>query len=61
MKKYTITVFSETGEKLLDDTFAAVDDDDAKRLGEARLSEKGYENYTHRCVSADATLLLFHR
>lgn len=61
MKKYVLTVFDKTGEKLLDDTFSAVDDVEAKKVGQNRLIEAGYSEYTHRCVSPDAKLLLFHR
>ncbi|MGM8212069.1 YhzD family protein [Virgibacillus sp. W0430] len=61
MKMYTLTVFSKSGEKLLDESFNAATDDEAKRIGEERLSNEGYQNYTHRCVTPDANLLLFHR
>lgn len=61
MRSYALTVFEQTGEKLLDDSFQAQNDDEAKEIGKTKLNEKGYENKTHRCVSPEAKLLLFHR
>ncbi|HLR09751.1 MAG TPA: YhzD family protein [Bacillota bacterium] len=61
MKTYTLTVFDKTGEKLLDESFTAENNDDAKTKGTQRLIEKGLSEYTHRCVSPDAKLVLFQR
>ena len=61
MKNYVLTVFSKKGEKLLDETFTADNDDDAKTVGEKRLEDEGYSEQTHRCVTEDARLILFHR
>ncbi len=61
MKNFVITVFSKTGEKLLDESFSAPNDEEAKNIGRQKLEEKGYSDYTHRCVTEDARLLLFHR
>jgi len=61
MKTYFLTVFSEKGDKLLNESFAALNDNDAKDIGENRLREKGYYHFTHRCVSETAKLILFHR
>ncbi|RYG72867.1 hypothetical protein EU245_08650 [Lentibacillus lipolyticus] len=61
MKTYALTVFDKTGEKLLDESFEAASNDEAKNIGQKRLAEKGYSEYTHRCVSPDAKLVLFHR
>lgn len=61
MKAYTLTVFEEDGDTLLDETFEARNDEEAKKIGKQKLREKGYEEKTHRCVSQDAKLLLFHR
>ncbi|RKQ31263.1 YhzD family protein [Oceanobacillus halophilus] len=61
MKNYIITVFDKTGEKLLDETFQAKDNNEAKTLGQQLLDEKGYSEHTHRCVSPEAKLVLFHR
>ncbi|MDC3413541.1 hypothetical protein NC797_09285 [Aquibacillus sp. 3ASR75-11] len=61
MKTYTLTVFEKSGAKLLDVTFEATNDEEAKKIGGNRLSEEGYLNHTHRCVSPNGKLLLFHR
>lgn len=61
MKTYTLTVFAKSGEKLLDENFSAANDQEAKSIGQSKLEEKGYTEHTHRCVSPDAKLILFHR
>ncbi|HLQ70828.1 MAG TPA: YhzD family protein [Bacillota bacterium] len=61
MNTYSLTVFSKSGEKLLDETFEAKNDNQAKDSGNERLAEKGYGEYTHRCVSSNGKLVLFHR
>ncbi|GAC90249.1 hypothetical protein KN10_0685 [Anoxybacillus flavithermus NBRC 109594] len=61
MKTYTLTVFEKTGEKLLDETFTAANDDEAKRIGEQKLKEKQFEHKTHRCTTSSGKLILFHR
>lgn len=61
MRNYVLTVFAPDGEKLLDETFTAPDDTEAKAIGEKKLQEKGYHEHTHRCVSPEAKLILFHR
>lgn len=61
MKNYILTVFSKQGEKLLDETIEAKNDDEAKTLGTKRLQEEGYEEHTHRCVAPNARLVMFHR
>jgi len=61
MAEYALTVFSKQGEKLLDETFTAQNDQEAKSIGQTKLKEDGYEEHTHRCVSPDARLVLFHR
>lgn len=61
MGTYYLTVFSQKGEKLLDDHFEAENDSRAKEIGKDRLSKDGYDEYTHRCVSPNAKLVLFHR
>lgn len=61
MQNYFLTVFSKSGQKLLDESFTATSDDEAKEIGKTRLVDEGYEHYTHRCVTADAKLILFHR
>lgn len=61
MAEYALTVFSKAGENLLNETFTAKDDDEAKSLGQKRLDEEGYMEHPHRCVSPNARLVLFHR
>lgn len=61
MRTYVLTVFKQTGEKLLDESFTAKNDDEAKEVGSARLAKEGYSDNTHRCVSPEAKLVLFHR
>ncbi|MBU5465599.1 hypothetical protein KQI49_01995 [Virgibacillus sp. MSJ-26] len=61
MKTYNLTVFDKLGEKLLDETFEAENNEKAKEVGTSRLNEEGYSEHTHRCVSPDAKLVLFHR
>ncbi|WP_249870185.1 YhzD family protein [Oceanobacillus saliphilus] len=61
MKSYALTVFDSSGEKLLDESFSATNDEEAKEIGKTQLEEKGYSEYTHRCVSPEAKLVLFHR
>ncbi|WP_042149206.1 YhzD family protein [Paucisalibacillus sp. EB02] len=61
MKTYVLTVFEKTGEKLLDESFPAANDQEAKKLGEERLAKEGFLEHTHRCVSPEAKLILFHR
>ncbi|MBP1947342.1 YhzD family protein [Virgibacillus litoralis] len=61
MRTYVLTVFDKSGEKLLDESFEATSNDEAKKIGQAKLDEEGYSEHTHRCVSPDAKLILFHR
>jgi hypothetical protein len=60
MKAYKITAFEATGKKILDETFEAESDEQAKTLGEQKLEEKGLSDKTHRCTSPSGTLVLFH-
>jgi hypothetical protein len=61
MKTYAITVFEKDGKTLVNETFEAKDDQEAKEVGTQLLNEKGYEEKTHRCVSPDGHLVLFHK
>ena len=61
MRSYALTVFEPTGEKLLDESFNAATDEDAKKIGAEHLAKEGYTEHTHRCVSPEAKLVLFHR
>jgi YhzD-like protein len=58
---YKLTAFDPTGEKLLDESFQAENDDQAKGLGEKLLIEKELSEKTHRCTSPSGKLILFHR
>ncbi|MCK1992973.1 hypothetical protein GW626_05200 [Peribacillus muralis] len=58
---YKLTVFEPSGEKLLDESFTAENDGQAKEIGQNLLNEKNYQDQTHRCVSPAGKLLLFHR
>lgn len=61
MRTYTLTVFENNGEKLLDETFTANNDDEAKEVATSRLEKDNYIESTHRCVTPDGKLILFHR
>ncbi len=61
MAEYVLTAFSKQGEKLLDESFAAENDAEAKVLGQNKLEEAGFSEHTHRCVAPNARLVLFHR
>jgi hypothetical protein len=61
MNTYTLTVFEKNGEKLLDETFEAASEEEAKKIGEQKLREKSYHEKTHRCTSSNGKLILFHR
>ncbi|PLT33775.1 YhzD family protein [Bacillus sp. V5-8f] len=58
---YKLTAFDQSGEKLLDESFQAENDDQAKALGENLLKEKDLYEKTHRCTSPAGKLVLFHR
>lgn len=61
MRTYFLTVFNPDGEKLLDESFTAENDNIAKKMGKEKLKEHGYSEHTHRCVNPEAKLILFHR
>jgi hypothetical protein len=60
MLTYKITAFEANGEKLLDESFQATNDVEAKAKGEKILQEKNLRDKTHRCVSPTGKLILFH-
>ncbi|MCU9595329.1 YhzD family protein [Caldibacillus thermolactis] len=60
MAIYKCTAFEKNGEKLLDETIEADNDSEAKKLAEKLLEEKNLLNKTHRCVTPEGKLLLFH-
>ena len=61
MKTYYLTVYNKTGENLLNDSFEAKNDEEAKEMGKKTLEEKQFNETTHRLVSPEGKLLLFHR
>jgi len=61
MKTYKLTAFDVSGEKLLDETIQATNDQEAKEKGSSLLAEKNLEETTHRCTSPSGKLILFHR
>ncbi|MBA2174579.1 hypothetical protein H0266_06610 [Halobacillus locisalis] len=61
MKTYFLTVFEKDGTNVLDETFEAEHDDQAKEIGTQKLEEKGFSEHTHRCVAPNGHLVLFHR
>lgn len=60
MNTYKLTAFEHNGEKILDESYQAENDIEAKKLGEKMLSEKSLSEKTHRCTSPSGKLLLFH-
>ncbi len=61
MRAYTLTAFEKNGEKMLDESFTAANDEEAKINGAKLLEENNYSTHTHRCVTSDGKLILFHR
>jgi hypothetical protein len=60
MKTYKLTAFEPNGEKVIDETFQAENDETAKELGTKMLTEKSLTEKTHRCTSSSGKLVLFH-
>jgi YhzD-like protein len=58
---YYLTVFEKNGEKLLDESFEAQSENEAKEIGQRKLEELNYTDKTHRCTSAAGKLVLFGR
>ncbi|MBM7715084.1 YhzD family protein [Siminovitchia sp. FSL H7-0308] len=61
MGTYYLTAFEKTGKTLLDETFEANNESEAKEKGNAILAEKGLLQHTHRCTTQAGQLVLFHR
>jgi hypothetical protein len=61
VKTYKLTAFEANGEKIIDESFQAGNDEEAKKIGEQLLEEKNLSEKTHRCTSPAGKLLLFHR
>lgn len=60
LKTYMLTAFDPLGKRLLNESFEAAHDHEAKAYGERLLSEKELLETTHRCTSPLGELLLFH-
>jgi hypothetical protein len=60
METYKLTAFEPTGEKVIDESFQAGNDDEAKEIGSRMLEEKNLSDKTHRCTSPRGKLILFH-
>ncbi|MCD7034842.1 hypothetical protein LRR81_11355 [Metabacillus sp. GX 13764] len=61
MGRYFLTVFEKSGEKLLDESFEAASEQEAKEIGAQKLEEKDYAKKTNRCVNDAGKLILFER
>ncbi|PFE05170.1 hypothetical protein COE15_07390 [Bacillus cereus] len=61
MGVYILTVFEKDGSKMLDESFEATTEAEAKSKGTSILQEKGLHEKTHRCTSSAGKLVLFQR
>lgn len=60
LRTYKLTAFEKTGKLLIEETFTAATDDEAKAKGNSMLEEKNLLEQTHRLASPAGKLLLFH-
>jgi hypothetical protein len=60
MPLFKLTAFDKNGHKLLDESFQAATEEEAKQYGERILKEKELLEKTHRCTSSAGKLILFH-
>lgn len=60
MRTYKLTAFEKKGKQILDETFTAETDEEARDKGQIILEEKELINQTHRLASPAGKLLLFH-
>ncbi|MBU9720734.1 MULTISPECIES: YhzD family protein [Bacillaceae] len=61
MAKYFITAYDKTGKHLLDETFEASNDKQAKELGIQRLEEENSLENPSRVVRSSGGLVHFHQ
>ncbi|MDA1476037.1 YhzD family protein [Bacillus changyiensis] len=61
METYYVTVFSPSGEALLNDHFEALNEKEAKEKGEHLLKEKQFSEHTHRIVNSSGKMIAFQR
>jgi hypothetical protein len=59
MQLYKLTAFEQNGEKIIEQSFEAANDQEAKEIGEKLLKEKDAYEKTHRCISPVGKLVLF--
>jgi hypothetical protein len=59
MKVYVLTAFAKDGAKLLEESFEAMTEEEAKQRGEKILQQNGV-THTYRCTSSSGKLILFH-
>lgn len=60
MNTYTFTAFDKAGKLLAEEKWEYSSDEEAKRLGEKQVEEKGFADTTHRLVNTAGKLILFH-
>ncbi|MGI2329436.1 YhzD family protein [Planococcus sp. YIM B11945] len=60
MRTYKLTAFEQTGKLIMEETFTAATDEEARDKGRALLAEKELLDQTHRLASPAGKLLLFH-
>lgn len=60
MKTYKLTVYEQTGKLVVEETFAAATDDEAKVEGTKFIEQHAAEEKTYRLASPTGQLLLFH-
>ncbi|MCJ1909286.1 YhzD family protein [Planococcus ruber] len=60
MRTYKLTAYEQIGKLIVEETFTAENDEQAKDKGRALLEEKELTNQTHRLASPAGKLLLFH-
>ncbi|PYZ98860.1 hypothetical protein CR205_09905 [Alteribacter lacisalsi] len=60
MAKYFLTAYDKKGNHLLNESFEAKDDKEAKETGEKRLLDEGLSKNPTRVVRESGGLVLFH-
>jgi len=60
VKTYKLTAYENKGKLIIEETFTAETDEEAKEKGNVMLKEKDLLEQTHRLASPLGKLLLFH-
>jgi len=60
VKTYKLTAYENKGKLIIEETFTAETDEEAKEKGNVMLEEKDLLEQTHRLASPLGKLLLFH-